>query len=110
MYVESRSPRSAREPLDGIGFVFAKDDPSVGIDLDGSLDPETDELEPWAAEIVQAARTYCEVSPSGLGVKLIGRGHLPADAPKRLRGELIEMYDSGRYFTISGHVYGGCGS
>lgn len=40
-----------------------------GVDLDGCRDPETGEIEPWAAEIVDRFGSYAEVSPSGAGLK-----------------------------------------
>ena len=84
---------------DGIGFVFSTGDPYAGIDLDDCRNPETGELEVWAAKTVQDLDGYAEVSPSGTGVHIIVRGK----APNRKRGK-VEAYSSERYFTITGQV------
>jgi putative DNA primase/helicase len=89
--------RSGR--CDGIGFVFSSGDPYAGVDLDDCRDPETGELEEWAAEIVQHLGGYTEVSPSGKGVHIIVRGK----APNKKRGK-VEAYSSERYFTMTGQV------
>ncbi len=89
---------------DGIGFVFTKHDPFVGIDLDKCRDPETGVIAPWAAKIVKALPTYWEVSPSGTGLHAIAEGTLP---PGRRRQAGIEMYETARYFCMSGqHLEG----
>src|SRR3954471_6181182 len=60
---------------DGIGFVFSSGDPFVGIDLDNCRNPETGELEEWAAAIVDSfVGAYIEASPSGRGVHIIALG------------------------------------
>jgi primase-polymerase (primpol)-like protein len=84
---------------DGIGFVFSTGDPYAGIDLDDCRNPETGELEVWAAKTVQDLDGYAEVSPSGTGVHIIVRGK----APNKKRGK-VEAYSSERYFTITGQV------
>ncbi len=84
---------------DGIGFVFTADDPFCGIDLDGCLDPETGEVEPWALEIVEELDSYTEISPSGTGLHILVRGTLPSDGN---RNGKVEMYDRGRFFTVTG--------
>lgn len=83
----------------GIGFVFAADDPFVGIDLDKCRDPATGDIEPWASAVLARFATYAELSPSGRGFHIIGQGKLP---PKGRRKDRIEMYDAGRYFTVTG--------
>ena len=88
--------RQAR--LKGIGFVLCA--PYTGIDLDRCRDTETGDIEPWAQEIVDSIRSYTEISPSGTGLHLIVRGTLPTNG--RRRTGKIEMYDDGRYFTITG--------
>ncbi len=82
---------------DGVGFVFSSGDPYAGIDLDKCRDPETGDLEEWAAEIVADLGGYTEVSPSGTGVHIIVRGK----APNKKRGK-VEAYSSERYFTMTG--------
>ncbi len=85
--------------FDGLGFVFSSGDPFAGIDLDSCRDPETGQLEEWAAEIVRGLDGYAEASPSGTGVHIIIRGK----APNKKRGK-FEAYSSERYFTMTGRV------
>jgi len=85
--------------LPGAGFVFTGS-PFAGVDLDSCRDPETGRLEEWAREIAAKLHSYTEASPSGTGVKVFVRGALP---PGRRRKGRIEMYDSGRFFAVTGH-------
>ena len=89
---------------DGIGCVFAADDPYTGIDLDDAIDAQG-RLLPWAVPIVNDLDTYAEISPSGTGCKLWIIGRLPEAClhKKKYAGGEIEVYDSGRYFTVVGH-------
>jgi putative DNA primase/helicase len=90
--------------VDGIGFVFAKDDPFVGIDLDDCREPDTGYLRGWAVGYVQLLDSYTEASPSGTGVKVWVRGQLPVSGKRK---EEVEIYSSGRFFTVTGeHVVG----
>ena len=74
------------------------------MDLDHCRNAETGEVEPWATEIVEELDSYTEVSPSGDGLHIIIQGKLPSG--RRRKGN-IEMYDSVRYFTMTGdHVAG----
>lgn len=88
----------------GIGFVFSGDDPFAGVDLDKCRNPVTGEIDPKAREIIDSLNSYSEVSPSSTGLHVIVKGKLPASGRKR--GDL-EMYDSGRYFCVTGeHLEG----
>lgn len=84
--------------LDGIGYTFSSDDPYVGIDLDDILDDQGN-CKPWAAPWLAELSTYAEVSPSGKGIKAIAIGKLPGGG---INAGDIELYDQGRYFTITG--------
>lgn len=96
----------------GLGFVFAKDDELFGIDLDGCISTDG-EIQQWAIEIVEAFGTYAEFSPSGTGIKLYGKGKLPAGGKKRDvdypkvsdKTPGVEAYDNGRYFAFTGERY-----
>jgi hypothetical protein len=92
----------------GIGIVFTELDPLVGIDLDDCLDA-SGEVKPWARIVVERfGDTYCEVSPSGLGLKIWARGSLPANVPTVAVGDGgIELYDHARYFTVTGRAFRG---
>jgi primase-polymerase (primpol)-like protein len=56
--------------------------------------------------------TYGEISPSGQGVKFIAKGKLPGKSGTRRSGigpdgtGALEVYDHGRFFTITGDVFG----
>jgi len=87
---------------DGVGFVFTDDDPIVGVDLDDCRDPETDDVDDAAQDIIERLDSYTEISPSGTGYHVLIRGELP-DGRNR-RGS-IELYDTARFFTVTGdHV------
>ncbi len=84
--------------------MFTPEDGLCGVDLDGCLDPETGEIEPWAQEIIEELDSYTEVSPSGTGVHILVKGELPAGRNRKGR---FEAYDRGRYFTVTGkHLSG----
>jgi len=90
------------ENADGVGFVFTDDDPIVGVDLDDCRDPETDDVDDAARDIIDRLDSYTEVSPSGTGYHVLIRGELPEG--RNRRGN-IELYDTARFFTVTGdHV------
>jgi putative DNA primase/helicase len=83
----------------GIGFVFTRDDPIVGVDLDDCRDPDDGTLEDWAHDIVARLDSFTEVSPSGTGVHVLVEGELPEG---RNRHGDVELYDDARFFTVTG--------
>jgi putative DNA primase/helicase len=88
----------------GIGFVFTKDDPFTGVDLDHCRDIKTGDILPWALEIVEKLDSYTEISPSGTGLHIIVFGVLP---PGKRKVDDVEMYNDVHYFTITGQVLPG---
>jgi putative DNA primase/helicase len=91
---------------DGVGFVVSDGDAVVGLDLDDCRDRATAGLDSWAAAVLDDVPTYAEVSPSGTGARALGLGFVPDGGN---RGDVdgadghLEMYDSGRYLTVTGH-------
>lgn len=85
---------------DGIGFVLTKEDPFTAIDLDHCVDPLTGEIDPDAEAIVSKMDSNSEISPSGTGLRIFGKGRKPGS---RCRDGENEIYDSNRYLTITGH-------
>ena len=94
------------------GIAIAITHPYTGIDLDGCLDSHG-LLADWAAAIVEEFRgvAYCEISPSGTGLKLITRARKPAAAKcvaKMGEGKCqVEIYDKGRFWAMTGKVWQG---
>ena len=91
-----------RGGFSGIGFVF-NGDGIIGVDLDHAID-DAGKLEPWAAGIVRRLDSYTEVSPSGRGLHVIVRAAMPAGGNRR---GAVEIYASGRYFTMTGNRWEG---
>ena len=85
----------------GVGYVFTKDDGYVGVDIDHCYDPETGEFNEAAKAIIAKKPTYAEFSPSGDGVHLYFKGKKPSGSSKNSENG-VEMYESGRYFTVTG--------
>lgn len=92
-----------RHQFDGVGYVFSADDPYAGFDLDNIID-EHGAIADWARPWLLDLNTYVEVSPSGRGVKGIVIGRLPGAG---VNAGSVELYDQGRYFTITGRRLAG---
>jgi hypothetical protein len=89
----------------GIGFVLGEDDCGIhfsGIDLDDCRNAGTGELSDVARDIIATMDTYAEISPSRTGVKLLCIGAIPPGARTKNKAGTVEIYSSGRYFTLTG--------
>jgi len=92
---------------DGIGYVFAADDPYVGVDIDKVRgDPDR---ESWALGIARRFGSYTEWSLSGTGIHIIGKGTMPdvgeaAQKGRNDRKKGLEAYSRLRFFTFTGGV------
>ena len=97
-------------PGTGLGFVFVKSGPFIGIDLDNCID-EHGVLHPGAEAIINACGSYAEVSPIGRGIKMFATGTKPAGMKcvehRMAWGDQLEVYEEGRYFTVTGKHLGG---
>ena len=98
--------------FDGIGFMLGEDKNTgtkyFGVDLDNHESsvtgnkPMTDkEFEDFINKIVNTLNSYAEYSHSGEGVHIICKGSLPDG---RRKSTHIEMYDKGRFFTMTGQT------
>ena len=97
---------AVQESPGSLGFVFTKDDPYVGIDLDDCIERHGAgfSIKPWAADILKEAKSYAEFSPSGNGIHIICRGPQIETGVNR---NGIEVYSQGRYFTMTGKALPG---
>lgn len=86
----------------GLGFVFTKNDNLVGVDIDHCRNDDTGELSEAATSILERYPTYTEISPSGTGLHLLYKGTMPQGGNKNSKSG-VEMYEHGRYFTMSGN-------
>ena len=90
---------SKRDDIAGVGFVFSENDPFAGFDLDDCRNPETGDLTDRTERILTAFNTYSEISPSDTGIKGFCKGHLRGKGAAKWG---IELYDRGRFFTVTG--------
>lgn len=99
--------------LDGVGFVLT-DSPYIGIDIDDCMDGGRLQRKAW--KVVERFGSYAELSPSGRGVHIIGRGRavFPSSGSqdgRRLSGAMgfksFEVYNSARYLTVTGRFLDG---
>lgn len=99
--------------LDGVGFVLT-DSPYIGIDIDDCMDGGRLQRKAW--KVVERFGSYAELSPSGSGVHIIGRGRavFPSRGSqdgRRIAGLMgfasFEAYNSARYLTMTGRVLDG---
>jgi putative DNA primase/helicase len=94
-----------RHRLAGIGVELTRELGIVGVDLDHCRDAESGVIAEWALGIVRRLDTWTQVSPSGTGLRLFVRGHLPGrlltgNRQGRRQGA-VELYQAGRYLTLT---------
>jgi len=94
-----------RDPNLGLGFVFTANDPFIGIDFDAEdkVAPELRENRAQLVALLMQNPSYSEWSPSGKGHHVICKGTLSGSAHV-VRPMQIEVYASGRFFTMTGNV------
>lgn len=99
---ESIRQAYARGQWDGVGFVLAP--PYCGIDPDHCVMDGA--IAEWATKVVERFDSYTELSPSGTGLRIFLRGALAGTGKKvgNEHGGDEELYDKGRYLTVTGHV------
>jgi putative DNA primase/helicase len=91
----------------GLGFVFTRDDPYCGIDLDHVWQSDADEGAPWAQGIIERfSDTYAEASPSDTGLKIWCKARTPRCGRWPIQRGAIEVYDHARYFAVTGRSTG----
>jgi putative DNA primase/helicase len=112
LHADSTNPATwssfeATEGCERIGYMFAKDDPFCGVDLDNCLkratfdEVDSADIEPEAQRIIELLDSYAEISPSGRGIHVLVRGSVPGKrSTKREKG--VEFYDKERFFTVTG--------
>ena len=98
-----------KNKFDGIGFVLTNSE-FAAFDLDHCLNLETGFIEPWAKSLVERCPTYSEITPSGTGVRIIGRGvgdHMHRKLPvPNANGMSCECFRKAkRFITITGNKY-----
>jgi len=88
---------------DGVGFVL-NGDGIVCLDLDDCV---VDGRASDAAEKFISAfpGAYVEISPSGRGLHVWGRGYMDKGRRFTRDGLKVEAYPDGRYITVTGNVY-----
>jgi hypothetical protein len=100
-----------KERCHGIGYVIT-DGTVAAIDLDDCRNKDTGELHPWAADVVTRSATYCEITPSGEGIRVIGLTStgeplhcaFPVPDTDGVRCELYRRAE--RYITVTGQQHG----
>lgn len=98
--------------FDGLGIEFANG--IFGIDVDHCIEKndETGEekMNAIAAEVMTTVQSYTETSPSGTGIHILCKGELPKEPGRRNDDIGLEMYDTGRFFTVTGKTLKGYSS
>lgn len=93
--------RETSAPRAQVGFVFNENDPYAVIDLD-TYKAKDEQAKNLHAEIKRQALTYAELSQSGLGTHIIGRGLVLEGA--RNEANAIEIYSHARFMICTGNV------
>ena len=89
--------------ISGIGFVFSKGDPYIGIDIDNAIDAKG-VVSMDAEALLNRFNSYSEVSPSGKGFHIIVKSD--AELAGTRQGN-VELYSHQRFFTVTGNLVSG---
>ena len=110
---------SLAHKYDGLGYRF-NNDGIVGVDIDTCINPESGKISDEALIIITKLSSYTEISPSGYGVHVFVKAdialpfHKKAMKPNGIvrmvngkqKNPELEIYNSGRYFTMTGKIFG----
>src|SRR5262249_30882724 len=97
-YVQTAYLTTQDDPFDGAGFCLLKD--IVAFDYDHCVDRATRTItDSRVAGFIQRLDSYSEFSP-GDGARVMAFGNLP---PEGRREGPFEMYESGRFVTVTGN-------
>lgn len=96
--------------VNGISFMFSKDDPYFGVDLDDAIHPDGT-LDPIAADIVKRLNSFTEISQSGTGLHIIAKyegDELMKEVGngRRNKETRAEMYLTNHSFVMTGNIFG----
>lgn len=105
----SEVANESKNGFDGLGLVFTPSQTLLGLDLDHVIENGniTHPLKEQIQKFIEAANTYCELSPSKEGLHLF----LQLEEPLKLKANKrapYELYTSGRYFTVTNTPFGEC--
>jgi primase-polymerase (primpol)-like protein len=92
--------------FNGIGICLL-DSNIVAFDIDHCRNPKTKQIDPYALKLIERSGTYCEITPSETGLRIIGVGSGPRAAYKQKvpnsNGVTVETYrNCERYITVTG--------
>lgn len=88
--------------FNGIGFIFTKETGLIFIDMDHVRN--TEKISPEALEEINLLNSYTEVSQSGTGIHVIGKGTMPTAGNRKGNRE---MYSDKRFGAITGDIVPG---
>lgn len=88
----------------GVGFAFLPGDGLIGIDIDGAVDPQTGQPSDRCARIIEACRSFTELSPSGKGVHIFVQGHTRTNKSNDIG---LEMFCERQFFTVTARRWPG---
>jgi len=94
------------DKFNGIGFVVTKNDPYTGVDFDYCIDA-AGIINPTIADYIRRLNSYTEITVSNKGLRTLIKGKLPITGTGKQQDNgygKIEIYQFGRYFTMSGNV------
>jgi hypothetical protein len=95
-----------RHRLDGVSITVMDGDGRVVLDFDNARDPQTGVIDPAVEAWLKWLPSYTEVSPSGRGVHVIGKGEISRAliATPLAEGSkaTVEMYSNERHLTYTG--------
>lgn len=92
----------AKENYSGLGIMLGNG--LVGIDIDHCVD-EKGKISTLASNIIDTINSYSEYSPSGTGIHILAFAQIDISSEFYCKNPHngIEIYDKGRFFTITGN-------
>lgn len=96
-------------PISGIGILLHQSCEIVGIDFDHAVNPDGT-IAQWARPLITELMkiTYCELSPSGTGIHAYLYGKKPDGKCKGGPDNNLEIYEWGRFLTVTGYKLDDC--